>query len=95
MVRDNIAVLTEDWNDLERCSDSWCQEQVCLITDQLLELTGMNKNKINKILASYELHDDDDISTERLLQMVADDCHCDVSDVVDALNYVTKIANSQ
>lgn len=55
----------------------------------------MNKDKIDKILASYELHDDDDISTERLLQMVADDCHCDVSDVVDALNYATKIANNQ
>ncbi len=54
----------------------------------------MSKDKINKILASYELHDDDDISTERLLQMVADDCNCDVSNVVDVLNYVTKIANS-
>jgi len=39
----------------------------------------------NRILASYEYHDDDDISTERLLQMVADDCHCDISDVIDAL----------
>ena len=39
----------------------------------------------DKILASYELHDDDDISTERLLQIVADDCGCDVADVVNAL----------
>ena len=60
-----------------------------------MEKNNMNKNKIDKILASYELHDDDDISTERLLQMVADDCHCDVSDVVNALKYATKIANNQ
>ena len=38
-----------------------------------------------QILASYDLHDDDDISTERLLQMVADDCRCDIIDVVDVL----------
>lgn len=37
------------------------------------------------ILASYDLHDDDDISTERLLQMVADDCKCDIMDVIDVL----------
>lgn len=42
----------------------------------------MNKDKI---LASYELHDNGDISTERLLQMVADDCGCDVCDVVEVL----------
>ena len=38
-----------------------------------------------KIIASYRLHDDDDISTERLLQMVADDCDCSISDVIEAL----------
>lgn len=37
------------------------------------------------ILLSYELHDNEDISTERLLQMVADDCLCDISDVIDVL----------
>lgn len=38
-----------------------------------------------KILATWDLHDDRDISTERLLQMVADDCGCDTDRVVDAL----------
>ena len=39
-----------------------------------------------RILASYDLHDDGDISTERLLQMVADDCGCDIMDVIDVLD---------
>lgn len=38
-----------------------------------------------QVLTSYGIHDDDDISTERLLSMVAEDCHCDTNDVVDAL----------
>jgi hypothetical protein len=45
----------------------------------------MKNSRKNEILASYTLHDDDDISTERLLQMVCDDCHCDVEEVIDAL----------
>lgn len=49
-------------------------------------IKGLNRENFKSlVLASYELHDDDDISTERLLQMVADDCHCDVSDVVSVL----------
>ena len=43
------------------------------------------KNRKKEILASYELHDSDDISTERLLQMVSDDCGVDVSTVIRAL----------
>ena len=39
----------------------------------------------DKIIASYRLHDNDGISTERLLQMVADDCDCTISDVIEAL----------
>ena len=45
----------------------------------------MKKALKEQILLSYEIHDDDDISTERLLQMVADDCKCDVYEVVEAL----------
>lgn len=45
----------------------------------------MKKLDKNRILASYELHDTDDVSDERLLQMVADDCNCDISDVLDVL----------
>lgn len=37
------------------------------------------------ILATYDMFDDDDISTERLLAMVCDECHCDVDDVINAL----------
>jgi hypothetical protein len=37
------------------------------------------------ILSVYRALDEDGISTERLLQMVADTCQCEVSVVVDAL----------
>lgn len=37
------------------------------------------------ILTTYDMFDDDDISTERLLAMVCDECHCDVDDVINAL----------
>lgn len=37
------------------------------------------------ILTTYDLLDDDDISTERLLALVCDECHCDVDDVINAL----------
>jgi len=38
-----------------------------------------------EILMFYEMFDDGDISTERLLAMTADAAGCDVGDVVDAL----------
>lgn len=44
-----------------------------------------NQSIRDKIIASYELHNDDDISTERLLAMVADDCNCDVSKASEVL----------
>ena len=37
------------------------------------------------IMGVYEMFDDDDISTERRLSMVADLCGCDIDDVVEAL----------
>ncbi len=37
------------------------------------------------ILTTYDMLDDDDISTERLLALVCDECHCDVDDVINAL----------
>ena len=40
----------------------------------------------DEIMASWDAHDDDDISTERLLEMVADDCKCEVDDVVETLS---------
>lgn len=45
----------------------------------------MKASERNKIVASYKLHDTEDISTMTLLQMVADDCRCSISDVLDAL----------
>ena len=42
----------------------------------------MNKAEI---LMFYEMFDDDDISTERLLAMTADAAGCDIDDVVSAL----------
>lgn len=38
-----------------------------------------------RIIASYNFWDDDDISTERLLALVCDECNCEVDEVVDAL----------
>ena len=38
-----------------------------------------------EILAVYESMDDNNISTERLLQIVADMCDCEIDDVIDAL----------
>lgn len=37
------------------------------------------------ILTTYDMLDDDDISTERLLALVCDSCHCEVDDVINAL----------
>lgn len=39
----------------------------------------------DKVLSAYNLLDDDDISTERLLALVCDECQCDVTDVVRIL----------
>ena len=48
---------------------------------------GKSEKEIKQldILTTYDMFDDDDISTERLLAMVCDECHCDVDDVIDAL----------
>lgn len=40
-----------------------------------------------EILRVYNYLDDNDVSTERLLAMVCDECDCDVTEVVDALLY--------
>lgn len=45
----------------------------------------LSKVKRDEIRAMWEVFDDDDISTERLLQMVADACKCDIGDVVEAV----------
>lgn len=51
----------------------------------LKEVKKMKESRKRTILDCYERFDSDDISTERLLAMVADECGCDVSDVVDVL----------
>lgn len=38
-----------------------------------------------EILASYNFFDDEDVSTERLLALVCDDCNCEVDEVVNVL----------
>jgi hypothetical protein len=45
----------------------------------------MNKELRKQILTAYDLHDDPDISIEMLLELVANACQCDQSDVVEAL----------
>jgi hypothetical protein len=47
------------------------------------------------ILTTYDMLDDDDISTERLLAMVCDECHCEVDDVIDALVSDGRIKNGE
>lgn len=42
----------------------------------------MGKNKKDEIKAAWELFNDNDISTECLLQLVADTCSCTIDDVV-------------
>ena len=37
------------------------------------------------ILGTYELLDTEDVSDERLLQMVADTCECEIEEVLEAL----------
>lgn len=41
--------------------------------------------KERSIMASYNFWDDDDISTERLLALVCDECNCEVDEVTDVL----------
>lgn len=41
--------------------------------------------KERQIIASYNFFDEDDISTERLLALVCDDCDCEVDEVVETL----------
>lgn len=41
--------------------------------------------KQERIVSAYELFDDDDISTERLLAMVCDETDSEVDEVIDAL----------
>lgn len=43
------------------------------------------KPSVAEILEVYDALDDEDVSTERLLCMVADTCGCDIDDVVEAL----------
>ena len=38
-----------------------------------------------EILAVYESMDDNNISTERLLQIVADMCDCEIDEVINTL----------
>ena len=45
----------------------------------------MATNKDEAIALSWDIHNDDEISTPRLLQMVADDNDCDIDDVIDAM----------
>lgn len=45
----------------------------------------MNRFRKKKIIETYLAYDDDDISTERLLAMVCDICHCEVEEIIDAL----------
>ena len=45
----------------------------------------MNRFRKKKIVETYLAYDDDDISTERLLAMVCDTCHCEVGEIIDAL----------
>ena len=38
------------------------------------------------IIASWNYWDDGDISTERLLALICDDCECELDEVIEALH---------
>lgn len=38
----NAEILTKEWNGLDRGSDSWCQEQVRLLTDKILDTADID-----------------------------------------------------
>lgn len=46
---------------------------------------GMTELRRLEILGVYELFDTEDVSNERLLQMVADTCECEIDEVLEAL----------
>jgi len=48
-------------------------------------IRNRRKPSPSHIMGVYEMFDDEDISTERLLAMVADFCECDIDDVVEAI----------
>ena len=59
---------------------------VSLINGCSIHIKGERMTKRQKkIIESYNTHDAPDVSDERLLQMVCDDCNCYASDVIDAL----------
>lgn len=45
----------------------------------------LQKKLDEKIAASWDLHNDDDTSTERLFAMVSDDCDCDAARITEAM----------
>lgn len=45
----------------------------------------LQKKLDEKIAASWHLHSDDDISTERLFAMVSDECKCDTARIIEAM----------
>jgi hypothetical protein len=45
----------------------------------------MRDKRDQRIAAAYDLHNSDDVSTPRLLHMVADDCDCDIGRVISAM----------
>lgn len=45
----------------------------------------LQKKLDEKIAASWDLHNDDDISIKRLFAMVEDDCKCDTTRITEAM----------
>lgn len=45
----------------------------------------MATNKDEAIALTWDIHNYDEISTPRLLQIVADENDCDIGDVIDAM----------
>ena len=45
----------------------------------------MMTEKERRIIESWHAHFDEEASSERMIQMVCDDCNCDASDVIDAV----------
>lgn len=75
------------------CQNEYCTEEECTNCPyplHIIRCDDVHKAFVQSVKWLYEYFDDDETSTERLLQMVANDLDCDVSDVTEALEEARK-----
>lgn len=81
-----INILKNEYECVKRADSCNRNCKNCsLVMDSDGRIIRMKKELKQQVKEAYELFDDNDISTERLLAMVSDYCNCEVEDVVDVL----------